>query len=89
MNPILKPNIEPNIEPNIKPNIETNIKPNIQPNMQLYIRPNIVHSNEHNIPEVYIVQLFVSGGGDKTCTFGVFWGRKPVPKRFSQLLGEN
>ena len=21
------------------------------------------------------------GGGDKTCTFEVFWGRKPVPKK--------
>ena len=30
----------------------------------------------------YIVQLFGSvWGGDKTCTFGVFWGRKPVPKK--------
>ena len=30
-------------------------------------------------PEVYIPQICGEGGGQKTCTFGGRWGRKPVP----------
>merc|ERR1712013_34390 len=37
----------------------------------------------------YILSNYSWGGGNKTCTFGVFWGRKPVPKKCSLLLGKN
>ena len=47
------------------------------------IGENISLPSKVTVAEVYIVQLFVrggGGGGNKTCTFGVFWGRKPVPE---------
>ena len=40
---------------------------------------------------IYCPIIRTRGGGveKKICTFGVFLGRKPVPKRFFLLLGEN
>ena len=56
--------------------------------MQLYIQPNIVHSNEHNIPEVYIVQLFVSGGGIKPVPLEYFGEENLYLRNFPYFLAK-
>ena len=39
---------------------------------------------------IYCPIIRTRGGGlKKICTFGVFLGRKPVPKKFPRLLGKN
>ena len=40
----------------------------------------------YGMPEKTNEEFFTE---NKTCTFGVFWGRKPVPRKFSLILGKN